>query len=151
MPTPARDPAWVQVILDWPGTWPLARLALTSAYWVGGLSKLLDWQGAVSEVAGLGLQPPTLIAALTVFVEIAGAGLVISGRAVWLGAGGLGVFTLLASLRVNNFWALEGHARFTATNSFFEHLGLIGGLVLAALVSQHLRREHPARIARRAW
>lgn len=30
------DPRWVDAILDWPGTWLLARIGLTGAYILGG-------------------------------------------------------------------------------------------------------------------
>ena len=45
----------------------------------------------------------------------------------------------VATLVANNFWTMLGHERFVATSDFFEHLGLIGGLVLAAVVAA--RRE----------
>jgi uncharacterized membrane protein YphA (DoxX/SURF4 family) len=36
-------------------------------------------------------------------------------------------------LKANNFWAMDGQARFLAVNAFFEHLGLIAGLVLVSI------------------
>jgi len=49
-------------------------------------------------------------------------------------------------LVANNFWAMEGQARFLAMNSFFEHLGLIAGLALAAkMAASTARREDPIR------
>ena len=80
-----------------------------------------------------GLRPGWLWAALAIAVEIGGSALVVAGRWVWLGAGGLGVLTAVAMLAANNFWALSGHDRFMALNSFFEHLGLIAGLVLVCV------------------
>jgi uncharacterized membrane protein YphA (DoxX/SURF4 family) len=56
-------------------------------------------------------------------------------RLVWLGAGALGVLTAVATFVAQPFWALEGPARAIATNGFFEHLGLIAGLVLAAVLA----------------
>ena len=54
----------------------------------------------------------------------------------------LGVFTVLAALTANAFWAMpQGPERFTATNAFFEHIGLIGGFVLAALVAERAERR----------
>ena len=62
-------------------------------------------------------------------------------RCVWLGAGMLGVFTGLAALTANAFWSMpDGHDRFMATNAFFEHLGLIGGFVLVAILAQRAPR-----------
>lgn len=137
MAGPGQDPRFVDAILDWPPTWFLARLLLVSAYLLGGLVKLTDWPGAIAEQAHFGMTPPALWAALTIAVELAGSTLLLAGRLVWLGAGALGVFTLLAACTANAFWTMPtGPERFTATNAFFEHLGLIGGLVLAALVSE---------------
>ena len=45
----------VDRILDWDGTWLLARLALVGAYLLGGMVKLTDWPGAVAEQAHFGL------------------------------------------------------------------------------------------------
>ncbi|THJ52385.1 DoxX family protein, partial [Burkholderia sp. LS-044] len=52
-------------------------------------------------------------------------------RFTWLGAGSLGMLTLVAMAVANDFWNQTGAARFMALNSFFEHLGLIAALVLA--------------------
>lgn len=141
---PPGEPAFVRAILDRRATWFLARLALVSAYLLGGVVKALDFPGAVAEQAHFGLQPAAFFAGLTIVVELLGAALVMSRRWVWLGAGMLGVFTGLAALTANAFWTMpEGHDRFMATNAFFEHLGLIGGFALAALVA-HRAAERPA-------
>ncbi len=137
-----RDPRFVDAILDWRPTWFLARLLLVGAYLLGGLVKLTDWQGAVAEQAHFGMHPPALWAALTIAIELIGPVLILTGRWVWLGAGMLGVFTLLAAFTANAFWTMPaGPERFGATNAFFEHLGLIGGFVLAALVAEQAKRR----------
>jgi uncharacterized membrane protein YphA (DoxX/SURF4 family) len=127
-----NTPRWVSVILSWPWVWPLARLALVSAYLIGGCTKLFDFAGAIAEQEHFGLYPGWLWASFAIAVELAGSVLVVAGRCVWLGAGGLGVLTAIAMLTANNFWALSGHDRFMALNAFFEHLGLIAGLVVVA-------------------
>ncbi|NYD91169.1 DoxX family protein [Sphingomonas melonis] len=135
-------PAFVVAILDHRLTGFLARLALVGAYLLGGVVKLADWPGAVAEQAHFGLAPPAVWAAVTIAVELIGPLLILSGRLVWLGAGMLGVFTLLAAITANAFWTMPaGAERFAATNAFFEHLGLIGGFVLAALVAQQAGRR----------
>ncbi|GLR84076.1 DoxX family protein [Bradyrhizobium iriomotense] len=128
----ADTPHWVGAILFWPSLWPLARLALVSAYLIGGFSKLFDFAGAIAEQEHFGLHPGWLWASVVIVVEIVGSALVLAGRWVWLGAGGLGVLTAVAMLTANNFWAMTGHDRFMALNGFFEHLGLIAGLVLVS-------------------
>lgn len=112
--------------------WFLARLLLVSAYVVGGITKLADWPAALAEQAHFGMNPPAAWAVLTITLELVGAGLILSGRLVWLGAGLLGGFTLLAAFVANDFWTMAGEARFHAANAFFEHLGLVGAFILAA-------------------
>jgi uncharacterized membrane protein YphA (DoxX/SURF4 family) len=130
-----RNPGWVDAILAFRGTALIARLALASAYILGGITKLLDFPGAIAEQEHFGLHPGALWAAVTIVVELGATVAVISGRWVWLGAGALGVLTGVASLVANNFWAMTGHDRVMATNAFFEHLGLIGGFVLVAVLA----------------
>ena len=69
-----------------------------------------------------------------------------TGNIVFLGFGVAGATgfamlpafaALLAAVTANAFWLLPaGQERFMATNAFFEHLGLIGGFVLAAIVAE---------------
>jgi uncharacterized membrane protein YphA (DoxX/SURF4 family) len=128
----ADTPHWVAAILSWRLLWLLARLALVSAYLIGGFNKLFDFAGAIAEQEHFGLHPGWLWASVVIVVELVGSALVLTGRWVWLGAGGLGVLTMVAMLTANNFWAMAGDDRFMALNSFFEHLGLIAGLVVVA-------------------
>ncbi|MBX9846024.1 MAG: DoxX family protein [Xanthobacteraceae bacterium] len=115
----------------------LARIALTAAFWLSGIGKLADFPGAVGEVRGLtGLESAALVAAAVIFVQIVGSLLVIwGGRWAWLGAGALGVFTLAASLMAHAWWVKSGIERVRDFNTFWEHMGLIGGLMLAAILA----------------
>ena len=142
MPAKTDTPRWIGAILSWPWLLPVARIALTSAFLIGGIQKLADFPGAVAEQAHFGLQPAWLWAVAAIIVELAGSALVIFGRWVWLGAGGLGVLTAVAMLTANNFWTMTGHDRFMALNTFFEHLGLIAGFVLASVMSMRTPLPH---------
>ena len=134
-------PRWIAAILSWPWLLPISRIALVSAFLIGGIQKTLDFPGAVAEQAHFGLEPASLWAIAAIIVEIGGSALVILGRFVWLGAGGLGVLTAIAMLTANSFWTMEGHDCFLALNSFFEHLGLIAGLVLVSVLSLRAQGE----------
>jgi uncharacterized membrane protein YphA (DoxX/SURF4 family) len=133
----ADNPRWVRAILSWPWLLQISRIALVSAFLIGGIQKLIDFPGAIAEQAHFGLQPAWMWAVAAVIVELGGSVLVIVGRWVWLGAGGLGVLTAIAMFAANDFWAKAGHDRFIAVNDFFEHLGLIAGLVLISVLSLH--------------
>ena len=41
----------------------------------------------------------------------------------------------------NNFWTMSEPARLQAANAFFEHISLIGGFELVALVAAHRTRK----------
>ena len=131
----ADNPRWVRAILSWPWLLPISRIALVSSFLIGGMQKLIDFPAAVAEQAHFGLQPAWLWATAAIMVELGGSALVIVGRWVWLGAGGLGVLTAVAMLTANDFWAKTDHDRFMAVNAFLEHLGLIAGLVLVSILS----------------
>ncbi|CAB3963653.1 DoxX family protein [Burkholderia aenigmatica] len=144
----AGNPAWIRAMLAQPWVLPLARLALVSAYLIGGVAKALDFDGAVAEQAHFGLQPAALWAALAIAVEIAGSLCIVLGRFTWLGAGSLGMLTLVAMAVANDFWNRTGAEHFMALNSFFEHLGLIAALVLATVLADAKHLAGDGRITR---
>jgi uncharacterized membrane protein YphA (DoxX/SURF4 family) len=130
-----NNPVWVKKILSIHGLLPLLRLALVSAYLVGGINKLIEFHMAIEEQASFGLQPAWLWASTAILIEIIGSLLVIFNRFVWLGAGALGCLTGIAMLVANDFWNHTGPAFFSTFNSFFEHLGLIAALVMVTILS----------------
>ena len=119
----------------------LAYLGLCAAYLQGGLNKLMDFQGAVGEMTHFGISPAALMAGLVIALELGASALILSGKLRWLGALALAAFTLMATFVALRFWELPvGQERFMAANSFFEHLGLIGGFLLVAWLDlQHPR------------
>ena len=113
----------------------LAATLLTLPYWTSGIAKLFDLAGALGEARHFGLEPAALVVAVTILVQIGGSLLIIVGRQAWLGAGALGVFTAIATLIAHPFWQVaDPMARFHERNTFLEHVGLIGGLMLAAIL-----------------
>lgn len=116
----------------------LALLALCAAYLEGGITKLMDFGGALAEMQHFGLAPAAPLAVAVIALELGGSALVLSGHLRWLGALALGVFTVAASFIANDFWAMTGPDRIPAMHAFFEHLGLAGGF---ALVAWHDRLE----------
>lgn len=116
----------------------LAYLGLCAAYLQGGIVKLADFQGAIGEMTHFGLAPAAFFAAAVIVLELGASVMILSGRWRWLGALGLAGFTLLATGLALRFWELPaGPQRFAAANSFFEHLGLVGGFLLVAWLDLH--------------
>ena len=110
----------------------IALLGLCAAYIQGGLTKLLDFNAAVAESQHFGLPFATVAAGATIVTELAGSALILTGVYRWLGALWLAGFTLVATFVANRFWEIQLPERFMVENSFFEHLGLVGGFLLVA-------------------
>jgi transmembrane protein len=124
----------IGLFLRAPATAAAARIVLSLPFWWSGLSKLLDFSGGTAEMAALGLEPAWLFNALTILVQLGGSLLVILNRWTWLGAGALGVFTALATVMAHRFWTLDGIERVRELNTFLEHLAIIAGFVLVAIL-----------------
>lgn len=122
----------------------IALLGLCAAYIQGGLDKLLDFNAAVAETQSFGLPFAAAATAATIVTELAGSALILTGIYRWLGALWLAGFTLFATFVANRFWEMQPPQRFMVENSFFEHLGLIGGFLLIAWLD--LRKSDGASI-----
>jgi uncharacterized membrane protein YphA (DoxX/SURF4 family) len=110
----------------------LGLLLLCAAYIQGGVDKLVDFEGAIIEMQHFGLSPPGPMAVAVIVLELGASLAILTGYGRWLGALTLAGFTVLASCRANNFWAMAMPVRIMAENAFFEHLGLAGGFLIVA-------------------
>lgn len=120
----------------------IARTAVTFPFWASGIVKLVDFGGALAEMAHFGLHPATLFAVATIAVQLGGSFLIIVDRLAWLGAGALGVFTGLTVIVAHHFWSIaEEPARTIAFHTAMEHVGIIGGLVAIAILAAGPRSE----------
>lgn len=131
-------------LLDRPALSLLARLLLTAPFWLSGISKSLDFDSGVAEMARAGLEPASGFNMATIAVQLAASLLIISGRYVWLGAGMLVVFTALTVPLVHSFWAMTTEPfRTIAFHTAIEHIGLIGGLLAGAVLSSRREADLP--------
>jgi len=132
-------PQPIAAILDNHAFGALMRIVLTLPYWASGLVKLLDFSGAQAEMAMFSLHPAAPIAITVIITQLAGAALVIQGRHAWLGAGALAVFTLLTIPLVHSFWTKAGAEAVSSMHVAVEHIGMCGGLALAAIQAHWAR------------
>ncbi len=134
-------PRWISSVARSGWFAAFARIALTTAYWWGGVSKLLDFPSAIREMQHFGIEPAPAIAGAVIVLEVGGSVLIIAGRAVWLAAGALAVFTAAATLLAHSFWAYPAAEQFREFNSFLEHIGLIGGFLLAIAMAEEAAHD----------
>ncbi|SDH74043.1 DoxX family protein [Variovorax sp. OV700] len=110
----------------------IALLLLCAAYLQGGFNKAVDFNASIAEMNHFGLSPAAPLAVAVIVLELGASVLILTGFLRWLGALALGGFTLLATFVALRFWEMPQPERFMAANSFFEHLGLVGGFLLVA-------------------
>ncbi len=132
-------PHVVTHMLTHPVTLLFARICLTAPFLWAGAYKLVDWQGGLAEMESVGLHPAAAFNLAALLTELGGSALVILNRQVWIGAGALGVFTVLATLIAHRFWDLSGAARAMQLNSFLEHATISAAFIFVTVVA--LRRE----------
>ena len=59
--------------------------------------------------------------------------------ATWLGAGALGIFTLLTIPIAHHFWRMEGPMAQFEFYVAVEHLSVLGGMLLVAILAERMR------------
>lgn len=128
-------PQPVARLLDHPVTLLAARVCVTLPFLIGGIMKLAHWQAGVDEMAAAGLQPAVLFNSATLVTEMGASILVILDRWTWLGAGALGIFTVLSTFLAHRFWDFDGADRVREFNTFLEHATIAAAFILVAVLS----------------
>lgn len=128
-------PKLIEQILS--ATWfgYLARIVMTFMFWGSGLSKLIDFNGGVAEMAHFGLNPPVAFNVATFTVQIVGSLLIIFRTWTWLGAGALAVFTALTIPIAHAFWTMQEPMKTIEFHIVAEHITVIGALMVVAYAS----------------
>lgn len=132
-------PAPISVLLRSPVTAFVARLLLVFMFLGSGISKIVDFTGAQAEMAFFGLNPPWLFAVLTILTQLTGGVLILFNRATWLAAGALAIFTVLTIPIAHHFWSMEGPMAQLEFYFAVEHLSVIGGMMLVAILAERTR------------
>ncbi|WP_108262067.1 DoxX family protein [Mangrovicoccus ximenensis] len=124
-------------VLTHPHAIMFMKAVLTSFFWLAGLFGVFNFRAVVQEMIDAGLPRPALFAAATILCQLGGATLLITdiGDLAWLGAGALGVFTLLCIPIGHPFWKFDGQKAMHEFQIALEHVAVVGGLMIAAAVS----------------
>jgi hypothetical protein len=133
----SHDPTWVEAILQAPWSCPVARTAVVAIFPVSAIAKMIHFDAAIKEQQSAGAEARRAL-----------------GRAHHRGAiarlrpGYCGTFRLGGGRSVGGvysaggpdqprFWTMKGEVRFANTNAFIERIGLIGGLIMTALLPEY--------------
>ena len=108
------------------------RILLGLLFVVSGFGKIAGFEGTVGYIAPH-LPLPTLVAVLTIVVELGGGLALVAGVWTRQAALVLAVFTLLTALVFHAFWSADAAARTMQQIQFLKNLSIAGGMfVLAA-------------------
>jgi transmembrane protein len=113
----------------------LLALTCVSFLWTG-VAKTINFSRSASDMRSVFWLPfPNTILVANIVVVFAGAILMISGYAIWLGAGALAVFTLVATCIAHSFWNKKDRERRMHLFIFLDHMCIVGALLFIAWLS----------------
>lgn len=124
-------------LLTHPVALVVAKVVLTFVFWMAGLFGVFNFKVIVQEMIDANLPSPRLFAIATMATQLTGSALVITNFAGlgWIGSFGLAVFLLLTIPIGHPFWKFEEPKRTGEFHIALEHITVVGGLMLAAILS----------------
>lgn len=111
----------------------VARLCLSAVFLASGIHKAFRFTSAIEEFRRAGLPAPSLLALITVVLHLLASAGLLTGILLMESALSLAVFTLLATIKVHDFWNRSGKDRLVSSREALVNLAVIGGLVLLAV------------------
>jgi putative oxidoreductase len=110
----------------------LGRILLGGIFVMSGYGKLTGLEGFATSLESQGVPLAPVMAVLAGAVEFSGGLFVVLGFQARLGALGLVVFTIAATMIAHRFWELDGAAYRGQQIQFSKNLSIIGGLLYVA-------------------
>ena len=115
---------------------PLAlvgRVLLALIFITSGFGKIAGFAGTAGYIASKGLPMASVVAALTIVIELGGGLAILFGFFTRYAALVLAVFTVLAGIIFHNYWAVPADQVMMQQINFWKNISIAGGfLVLAA-------------------
>jgi putative oxidoreductase len=115
---------------------PLAlvgRILLALMFVLAGFSKIGGFAGTVGFMQSKGVPAASVLAVLTIVLELGGGLALMFGFCTRWVALAMGLFTILVSFIFHNFWAMPEAMQMTNQLMFMKNISVAGGLfVLAA-------------------
>ena len=132
-------PRVIAAILDSSACWVLTRLVLTFVFWGAAIGHLAEFQASAGELRALRLEPAALMNVLLIVTLLLGSILILLDRWLWLGAGILSGFLVVAIVLAHNFWTMVEPERTLNFRIATEHVSLIGGFMALAVADRWRR------------
>lgn len=111
-----------------------ARLCLAGVYLVSGVHKGIYYHKAVDEFRDAGIPAIGPFLPLTIALHLLAPIALITGVFAREAALALAAFTVIATVKVHNFWRMSGAERLARSRIAMAHLAVVGSLMLFAAV-----------------
>ena len=112
----------------------VARICVAAVYLYSGIDKIVNWPWSIAFIKGLRLPQAPIVLAVTIVTQLLGSLAILSGVYAREGAWLLLVFTVVATLVAHNPVGLKGEEFRRQMTLSLEHLAIVGGLLLIAVV-----------------
>lgn len=113
----------------------LARLLLTFVFWSDALLQLTAFGVYSKALERFRLKPGWAFNVATMILKLVASLMIVLDYHAWIAVIALSIFVLLTIPIAHAFWAKSGQEAFNARSFAMEHVSLIGGLLLAGLLS----------------
>ncbi len=111
----------------------IGRILLALMFVLAGFSKIGGFAGTVGYMQAKGIPAASVLAVLTIILELGGGLALVFGFYTRWAALALGLFTLLVTFIFHNFWAQPEAQQMTQQLMFMKNISVAGGMfVLAA-------------------
>ena len=108
----------------------LGRILLALIFITSGFGKIGGFEGVVGYIASKGLPMASVVAALTILVELGGGLAIAFGFMTRWAALALAVFTLLAGLIFHAYWAVPADQVMNMQINFWKNVAIAGGFLM---------------------
>jgi putative oxidoreductase len=110
----------------------IGRIMLAILFITSGFGKIGGFEGTAGYIASKGLPMASVVAALTIVVELGGGLALLFGFCTRWVALALAVFTVLAGLIFHAYWAVPADQVMNMTIHFWKNISIAGGMLMVA-------------------
>lgn len=110
----------------------LGRVLLSLIFVLAGYRKITTVAATIAQMDHQGIPYPNMLVWGAIAVELGGGAMLAAGLATRGTAFVLAAYTLALALIFHAYWAVPAAAARSEFNAFFEHLGMIGGMLYVA-------------------
>jgi len=110
----------------------IGRILLALIFITSGFSKIGGFAGTAGYIASKGLPLASVVAALTILVELGGGLAVLFGFMTRWAAVALAVFSMLAAVIFHAYWGVPADQVMSQQINFWKNFSIAGGFLLLA-------------------